>query len=154
MFPLSLRVCLLLLYSSSGMWPPALSVMRCVCVLSKSWLTHTEMYDNDRLRPRVQGAVQSTGAGRKGENCMNISWQSELKKYINIYTHVLQRHKSHCRQQIYLRITYVHLLPDQGDPHQAASGGPHLKLFPPLSSWGRQPLGSNYALWKKDTSTD
>lgn len=59
----------------SGMWPPALSVMRCVCVLSKSRWTHTEMHDNDRIRPRVrgvgvEGAVQSTGAGRQNKKKM------------------------------------------------------------------------------------
>lgn len=45
----------------SGMWPPALSVMRCVCVLSKSQWTHTEMQDDDRIRPRVWGGGRWRG---------------------------------------------------------------------------------------------
>lgn len=74
----------------SGMWPPALSLMRCVCacVLPKSWLTHTEMHDNDRLRPRVLRAVQSTGAERereKNELTSSSSAQNNFKlKFIKL----------------------------------------------------------------------
>lgn len=76
----------------SGMWPPALSVMRCVCVLSKSRWTHTEMHDDDRIRPRVQGwevegAVQSTGAGRQNkkdkyssQNMLKVLHKKKKKK--------------------------------------------------------------------------
>lgn len=42
----------------------------CACVLSQSWLTHTEMHDNDRLRPRVLWAVQELQ--QKGEEWISI----------------------------------------------------------------------------------
>lgn len=45
-----------------------------------------------------------------------------------------------------LRVTCVRLLPGQGDLHPAASGGPCLTPSPPLSSSGKRPSGSNYAL--------
>lgn len=119
----------------------------CFCVCFPRVDKHTEMHDNDRIRPRVLGAVQSTGAGRQ---------RTEKNEWILLHQtscFILQRHKPNCAGWTDLRFTYVHLLPDQGDPRQAF-GGPHLTLFPPLSSWGRQPLGSNYALWKGDGATN
>lgn len=92
------------LVSTSGMWPPGFSVTRFVHV----WWTHTEMHDNDRIRPRVVRAVQSTGTGRETRRFNRQEITSNKNKVL--FVTVFSRHSnSHRRGSEDLPENYIWL---------------------------------------------